>query len=264
MRRVIWKNHVSLCPSVLLMASARFHRPEENIQSEPSWSLPSSFRLWEPAVNYSANSRSNGQTRQRWSNMNQYSVTVMPISLLKCLQKHLVVYCLAVKLESLWPGSHVEISWGKTKHRLPAGAQPIGTLSLSLWNDLWLAKVSRHGLDFLKPVNRAMRRSRSLVFSQNTKITICWKVIMEFFPNDAQIYCLPPTLSHVHTTRLSKSSDRCTVHTTQLWCLVIGSLEIVVVFTLHDRPATLLPDLLPPNEVFKLCFDTKTHSRNTW
>ena len=72
--------------------------------------------------------RSNGQTRQRWSNMNQYSVTVMPISLLKCFQKHLVVYCLAVKWESLWPGSHVEISWGNTKHRPPAGAQPIGTL----------------------------------------------------------------------------------------------------------------------------------------
>ena len=29
------------------------------------------------------------------------------------------------------------------------GAQPIGTLSQ--WNDLWLVKVSRHGLDFLKP-----------------------------------------------------------------------------------------------------------------
>ena len=108
----------------------------------------------------------------------------MPISLLKCFQKHLVVYCLAVKWESLWPGSHVEISWGNTKHRPPAGAQPIGTLSL--WNDLWLAKVSRHGLDFLKPENRAMRRCRSLVFSQNTWITICWKVIMEFLPNDAK------------------------------------------------------------------------------
>ena len=43
----------------------------------------------------------------------------------------------------------------------------------------WL-KVSRHRLDFLKPENRAMRRCRSLVFSQNTWITICWKVIMEF------------------------------------------------------------------------------------
>ena len=37
--------------------------------------------------------RSNGQNRQRRSNMNQYSVTVMPISLL--------LYCLAVKWESL-------------------------------------------------------------------------------------------------------------------------------------------------------------------
>ena len=45
--------------------------------------------------------RSNGQTRKRWSNMNQYSVSVMHISHLRCFQKHLVVYCLAVKLESL-------------------------------------------------------------------------------------------------------------------------------------------------------------------
>ena len=80
---------------------------------------------------------SNGQTRQRWSNMNQYSVTVMPISRLKCFQKHLVMYCLAVKWESLWPGSHVEISWGNTKHRPPAGAQPIGTLSRNSLSLKW-------------------------------------------------------------------------------------------------------------------------------
>ena len=108
------------------MASARFHRPEENNQSEPSWSLAVSEQL-----SITRELRSNGQTRQRWSNINQYSVTVMPISHLKCFQKHLVVYCLAVKWESLWPGSHVEISWGNTKHRPPAGAQPIGTNALS-------------------------------------------------------------------------------------------------------------------------------------
>ena len=68
-----------------------------------------------------------------WLNMNQYSVTVMPISHLKCFQKHLVVYRLAVKWERLWPGSHVEVSWGNTKHRPPAGAQPIGTLSPLKW-----------------------------------------------------------------------------------------------------------------------------------
>ena len=70
--------------------------------------------------------------------------------------------------------------------------QPIGTLSLR--NDLWLVKVSRHGLDFLKPENRAMRRCRSLVFSQNTWITICWKVIMEFLPNDAKNILPTPAL----------------------------------------------------------------------
>ena len=39
-------------------------------------------------------------------------------------------------------------SWGNTKHRPPAGAQPIGTLSL--WNDLWLVKVSHRELDLFK------------------------------------------------------------------------------------------------------------------
>ena len=33
-----------------------------------------------------------------------------------------------------------------------------------------------------------MRRSRSLVFSQNTWITICWKVIVEFFAQWCQKY----------------------------------------------------------------------------
>ena len=77
----------------------------------------------------------------------------------------------------------------------PLNEQPIGTLSL--WNDLWLAKVSRHGLDFLKPENRAMRRCRSLVFSQNTWITICWKVIMDFLPNDASVYSILSTLQFI-------------------------------------------------------------------
>ena len=54
------KNHVPLCPPVLLMASARFHRPEENNQSEPSWSLAVSEQL-----SITRKLRSNGQTRQR-------------------------------------------------------------------------------------------------------------------------------------------------------------------------------------------------------
>ena len=122
MRQVIWNKIMCLCvllsPPVLLMTSGRFHRPEENYQSEPSRSLVISEQL-----SITRKPRSNGQTRQRWSNMNQYSVTVMPISHLKCFQKHLIVYCLAVKWESLSPGRHVEISWGNTKHRPPAWAK---------------------------------------------------------------------------------------------------------------------------------------------
>ena len=130
--------------------------PNDVCRISLSWSLAVSEQL-----SITREFRPNSQTRQRWSNMNQYSVTVMSISLLKCFQKHLVVYCLAVKGKSLWPGSHVEISWRNTKHRPPAGTkvlilqlnstltlrvhkwltaasvEPIGTLSL--WNDLWLA-----------------------------------------------------------------------------------------------------------------------------
>ena len=65
-------------------------------------------------------------------NMNQYSVTVMPFSRLKCFQNHLVVYCLAVKWESLWRSRHCKICWRKPSSGHMTGAQPIGTLSLSL------------------------------------------------------------------------------------------------------------------------------------
>ena len=118
----------------------------------------------------------------------------MPISRLKCFQNHLVVYCLAVKWESLWRGRHCKICWRNAKFR-SHDRSTANRNALSLWNDLWLVKVSRHGLDFLKPENRAMRRCRSLVFSQNTWITICWKVIMEFLPNDAKNILPTATLS---------------------------------------------------------------------
>ena len=133
MRQVIWKK--KSCASVSSGAPNGICKI-----SQTGGKQPITAEL-EPAVSEQLSIthklRPNGQTRQRWSNMNQYSVTVMPISRLKCFQKHLVVYCLAVKYESL--------------------------------NE-----------------RRAMRRCRSLVFSQNTWITICWKVIMEFLPYEAK------------------------------------------------------------------------------
>ena len=72
----------------------------------------------------------------------------MPISHLKCFQNHLVVYCLAVKWESLWHGRHCKFCWRKPSSGHMTEAQPLGTLSL--WNDLWLVKISRHGLGFSK------------------------------------------------------------------------------------------------------------------
>ena len=122
---------VLLCPPVLLTASEGFHLPEENKVRCPA-------AVYESRLSITRELRPNGQTRQRWSNMNQYSVTVMPISRLKCFQNHLVVYCLAVKWESLWPSRHCKICWRKPSSGHMTGAQPIGTLSL--WNDLWLSQ----------------------------------------------------------------------------------------------------------------------------
>ena len=184
------------CPPVLLTASARFHRPEENKQSELIWDLLSICCLWRAGCQFffTRELRSNGQTRQHWSNMNQYYVTVMPISRLKCFQNHLVVYCLAVKWESLWPGIHVEILKlleGTPSSAHMTGAQPIGTLSL--WNDLWLFNIFRTQARFFKAWKQSHEEvQKSSYISQNTWITICWKVIMEFLPNDAKqytVYC---------------------------------------------------------------------------
>ena len=58
--------------------------------------------------------RSNCQTRQCWSNMDQDSATAFPISHVKCFQKHVLVYCLAVIWESLWRGHHAE-NRGRTR-----------------------------------------------------------------------------------------------------------------------------------------------------
>ena len=49
---------------------------------------------------------------------------------------------------------HCKICWRKPSSGHMTGAQPIGTLSLSLWNDLWLVKICHHGLDFSKAWKR--------------------------------------------------------------------------------------------------------------
>ena len=62
--------------------------------------------------------RSNCQTRQCWSNMNQDSITALSISRLKCFQKHILVYCLVVIWERFWPGCNL-----KTDEPKPSTAQ---------------------------------------------------------------------------------------------------------------------------------------------
>ena len=73
--------------------------------------------VYESRLSITCELRPNGQTRQRWSNMNQHYVSVMPISRLKCFQNHLVVHGLAVKWESLWRGRHCKICWRNAKFR---------------------------------------------------------------------------------------------------------------------------------------------------
>ena len=147
MKQVTWKKImflcVLLCPPVLLTESEGFHRPEGNKVCCPA-------AVYESRLSITRELWPNGQTRQRWSNINQYSVTLMPISLLKCFRNHLVVHNLAVKWERLCRGPPLWnlLKEGQTTGHM-TGAQPIGT-TLSIWNDLWLVKVSRHGLDISK------------------------------------------------------------------------------------------------------------------
>ena len=81
------------------MASARFHRPEENNQSEPSWSLPS-LSSCQSLVNSDQTVKLGSADQIRINT----SVTVMPIS-----QKHFVVYCLAVN-EKVCPCSDLVLT----------------------------------------------------------------------------------------------------------------------------------------------------------
>ena len=77
-----------------------------------------------------------------------------------------------IHIWSAQPSLTVWLEFGSDWQLPPLNEQPIGTL------------------DFLKPENRAMRRSRRLVFSQSTWITICWKHkhIITFFPQWCKKY----------------------------------------------------------------------------
>ncbi len=73
----------------------------------------------------------------------------------------------------------------------------------ALWNDPWLAKSVHHSLHFLKPEYGAEESGRS----ELNWITKCWKVIMEFLPDDTKNELPTPALtvhSHIYniTARL--------------------------------------------------------------
>ena len=144
------------------MASARLHRPEENKQSE--------LIKYESILCY-VNAYFSPQM------FSESSCSV----LFSCKMRKFVTW------QPCW--DQVEMAWRNAKYR-SHDRRTANRNALSLWNDLGLIK-----LDFLKPENRAMRRCRSLVIFQNTWITICWKVIMEFLPNDAKNILPTATLS---------------------------------------------------------------------
>ena len=108
----------------------------------------------------------------------------MPISHPQMFSETSCCVLFSCKMRKLWPGSHVEISWGNTKHRPPAGAQPIGTLSL--WNDLWLAKVSRHGLDFLMLKQSHEEVQKSL---RALELQYAERLLWNFWPMLPKIFC---------------------------------------------------------------------------
>ena len=128
-----------------------------------------------------------------WINIH---VTLMPISHLKCFQNHLVVHGLAVKWESMWRNRHCKICWRTAKFR--SHDRSTANRNANEMTCDWTKSPSR---DFSKPKNRAMRRCRSLAISQNTWSTICWKVIMEFLPNDTKNILPTATLTQQHSTK---------------------------------------------------------------
>ena len=106
---------------------------------------------------------SNYQTRQRWSNVNQDSVTALPILHVKYFQKHTLVYCLAVTLKCLWPGRHVENGRAKLKHRPTCST----SLSVQFSARAWLFRVC----SFCVPQGQGL--GPTTCFHQTTSISIC-------------------------------------------------------------------------------------------
>ena len=91
----------------------------------------------------------------------------------------------------------------------PLNKQPIGTLSL--WNDLWLAKFSRHRLHILKPEHRVMRSCRSLSYLSEHLNYNMLKGYYGIFAQWHQKYsCLLPVLPmpflHTRTRGCTKAS----------------------------------------------------------
>ncbi len=64
----------------------------------------------------------------------------------------------------------------KTCHSIE---QPTGTHTF--WDDLWFAEKCPSWSEY-----RTKEKCRSLVFFQSTWITMCWKVIIEFLPDDTK------------------------------------------------------------------------------
>ena len=106
--------------------------------------------------------RSNSQTRQRWSNMNQ-----------------VFCYCNTYFLTSnVFRRASCSVLFS-CKMRKFVTRQPC-------WDHLRKYQAPPTSQSKLSHFTAWNRRCRSLGISQNTWITICWKVIMEFLHNDAK------------------------------------------------------------------------------
>ena len=88
---------------------------------------------------------------------------------------------------------------------------PTGTPSL--WNDL-IGQSLASQVKFSKAWKQSQRRSRSLVFSQITWITICWKVVMGVMGYSSQewesLFTFAPRLITVRNMQITAQVSR--------WC----------------------------------------------
>lgn len=117
--------------------------------------------------------------------------------------------------------------------------------TLSLANDLWLAKVSCHWLDFLQSENRAKRRCTSLDSSQTTWITTWSCLLWDFCPVRINLP-VPALILHRFLHHI-----QCQIYITTLYWLFNITLHYLIISSVR---CSLLTDLMTSCYFNSTCF----------